>query len=1102
MAGIYFDARIDSEHLKKDIEEIKRSLGTMTSEVQKSGRSVDSMISGWGARMAAAFSVGAVIQFFRTSIAGWIEQERGIIKVEQAVRQTGQAAGYTSDQLVKMASEMQKVTTFGDDVILNEVTAKLLTFTNITGENFEKAQKAALDMATVLGGDLSGAVLQLGKALNDPATSLSALTRSGTQFTAQQKETIDALIAENRLFDAQSLILEEINHQYGGQADAIAKTNVGKIQQVKNAWGDVKEEFGKLIIESDRLTKVLGRLQATMIVVGSEQLSFWEKRNPFTSLADKLKLATERQSEFDEENEKSAQRFEDIKKILSGGIWDNISPETNTEAIARLNEELSTANAELTKLKSSGAKFDYTAVIEKEKEIKEIQDQLRVAQGLGKDFEKTAKGYADRLKEILDAEEDYSQKRIELALETEAAKVSAMEDGIKKQLAEADLAYKRELVQIEAQRQSLLEAYNREQELKGQATVQVLPTEIQSQINDQSLSAAVKHEAEIVKIKKDSAQKIIDIQSEVTKAFMSDQDKEIAAVNEKYQRMIDDAVKAGNLILTTDLQTARQNEVDAINQQAALRRIDYEEEAAARIVDIENSGIDNTAIVEAKRIAIYKKYALERVKVLQASQKVEDKQAAELIKLQIQQWDKDLENLAKISARDVVSAFGDIANSVGQVDKELGDLLNGMADLADSAITAFEGFKNKDFLSAVTGSIGFVTGIIDMLSKDSSEDKLVKSLDRINSQLQTQSELLRMLDEGSANYFDVTSQMADNYNEVISKNTVQLRKLLQLSEQGEQAFADIMVDFMDSGWWDKLYANTTRNFVDTKKWSIDEIIDAYSKGLLDLNEKDEEILRGVIQAQNGLLDLQGQIRSEITGTTRDSIADSIIEGFQSGKASITDFADTFSDVMKEAMMTVWKQQFMNSNTLKTFYNKLYAFGEEGGGYSEEDIDSLRITWNQLITSSQSAFEAIKAIAGDTIDFAEDGIKQQGLTGAIKGITEETAGLIAGQFTAMRENLLELKMATSSVREKLGLDANSISDMLISIRDFSGSSINEIAGMKEIMSQIQNTSLNQMTAINESVGHLANIEKNTRDISVLNTIHTDIQEMNKYLKETL
>ena len=28
--------------------------------------------------------------------------------------------------------------------------------------------------------------------------------------------------------------------------------------------------------------------------------------------------------------------------------------------------------------------------------------------------------------------------------------------------------------------------------------------------------------------------------------------------------------------------------------------------------------------------------------------------------------------------------------------------------------------------------------------------------------------------------------------------------------------------------------------------------------------------------------------------------------------------------------------------------------------------------------------------------------QQGITGAIKGITEETAGLIAGQFTAMRE----------------------------------------------------------------------------------------------------
>ena len=88
-----------------------------------------------------------------------------------------------------MATNLQNKTLFGDEVILKDATAQLLTFTNITGENFGRTQEAALDLATRLDGDLKSASIQLGKALNDPVANLSALSRSGIQFSEDQKKS-------------------------------------------------------------------------------------------------------------------------------------------------------------------------------------------------------------------------------------------------------------------------------------------------------------------------------------------------------------------------------------------------------------------------------------------------------------------------------------------------------------------------------------------------------------------------------------------------------------------------------------------------------------------------------------------------------------------------------------------------------------------------------------------------------------------------------------------------------------------------------------------------------------------------------------------------
>ena len=231
------------QRLDTEVKRLERSMG-------KSQRNVGNYRSAWSGltRVLGAFGVmvggAAIMGFFKNSIKKFGEQEKAITKVRTALIATGNASGMTLKKLTAEASKLQKNTIFGDETILNDATAQLLTFTNITGDNFLRTQKAALNLSTVLDGDLKSASIQLGKALNDPVANLSALSRSGIQFSKDQKAVINGLVAQNKLFEAQTIILDELDRQYGGQAEAMAGAGVASLMQFKNAWGDMMERIG------------------------------------------------------------------------------------------------------------------------------------------------------------------------------------------------------------------------------------------------------------------------------------------------------------------------------------------------------------------------------------------------------------------------------------------------------------------------------------------------------------------------------------------------------------------------------------------------------------------------------------------------------------------------------------------------------------------------------------------------------------------------------------------------------------------------------------------------------------------------------------------
>ncbi len=113
--------------LKKSMRSMKKFGGNMKSFGQTLSRNVTLPIVALGAASIAAFD----------------KQAQAIAQVEAGLKSTGESAGFTSQELQKMASNLQSLTLFGDEEILKDATAQLLTFTNIAGEQFERTQVAA-----------------------------------------------------------------------------------------------------------------------------------------------------------------------------------------------------------------------------------------------------------------------------------------------------------------------------------------------------------------------------------------------------------------------------------------------------------------------------------------------------------------------------------------------------------------------------------------------------------------------------------------------------------------------------------------------------------------------------------------------------------------------------------------------------------------------------------------------------------------------------------------------------------------------------------------------------------------------------------------------
>jgi hypothetical protein len=204
----------------------RRAAKQAEDEVKGAFSGIEAMAKRVGAAIASAFAVTAVLAFAKVSIQAAIEAERVWNKLSGTLASAGVEFSKVEGRIRAGARAMKEAAGVGDD----EYAATLGRLVSLTGDftlSLSQMGLVADVAARFFGGDLAPAVDLVGRALNGQ-------TRSLREVGIVTKDVNEGL-----------RILRE---RSSGAAENELRTLDGRLRQLKDSAGEVREEFGFLIL--------------------------------------------------------------------------------------------------------------------------------------------------------------------------------------------------------------------------------------------------------------------------------------------------------------------------------------------------------------------------------------------------------------------------------------------------------------------------------------------------------------------------------------------------------------------------------------------------------------------------------------------------------------------------------------------------------------------------------------------------------------------------------------------------------------------------------------------------------------------------------------
>lgn len=226
----------------------------VTNQVNATSR----MVRGLAGAMAAAFSVSMIKNFASESFELYKRQEQAEQRLRAAMKANGNESEIAFRKYQRFASGLQRVTTIGD-----ETTLELLQLAeSMQASDPKQAVEGAIGLSKALGMDLTSAVKAATMAQEGQYTMLSRYI-PGLRTATTEAERLAAV--------------QEVMASGMAIAKAETETTAGKIDQLKNSWGDLKEKVGGAILSSESLRKDLDSWGKLIDVWQADNISKWQK---------------------------------------------------------------------------------------------------------------------------------------------------------------------------------------------------------------------------------------------------------------------------------------------------------------------------------------------------------------------------------------------------------------------------------------------------------------------------------------------------------------------------------------------------------------------------------------------------------------------------------------------------------------------------------------------------------------------------------------------------------------------------------------------------------------------------------------------------------
>ena len=252
-----------SGNVKADIESVAKAAVDGSKQVNgEAGKNWEE----YGRKIGTAirYAGAAVVAGAALIIKNTMDAQRELAQLDAVLLSTGNAAGYTRDQLVAMAEGITQASTFSAGKITKAET-RLLSYSGIAGTIFPQALQVAIDQAARLGMGLEQSAEAIGRALESPTKAAAALAQQGfgAAFTKSVRDAIKALEDAGDAAGAQQIVVDILNESYKGAAEAARNTLGGALEALKNNFNDLMtgDGGGEGIVGT---TAAINDLNATM----------------------------------------------------------------------------------------------------------------------------------------------------------------------------------------------------------------------------------------------------------------------------------------------------------------------------------------------------------------------------------------------------------------------------------------------------------------------------------------------------------------------------------------------------------------------------------------------------------------------------------------------------------------------------------------------------------------------------------------------------------------------------------------------------------------------------------------------------------------------